>query len=42
MTKRMRPIREDKLLAIQPQEFLVTTDSDPELDVYLNLASGWS
>jgi putative transposase len=34
-----RLMREDNLLAVQPQAFVVTTDSDHELEVYLNLAS---
>jgi putative transposase len=34
-----RLMREDNLLAIQPRAFVVTTDSDHELEVYLNLAS---
>ncbi|MDP9170008.1 MAG: IS3 family transposase [Acidobacteriota bacterium] len=34
-----RMMREDHLLAVQPQAFVVTTDSDHELEVYLNLAS---
>lgn len=34
-----RILREDHLLAIQPRAFVVTTDSDHELEVYLNLAS---
>lgn len=34
-----RIMREDHLLAIQPQTFVVTTDSDHELEVYLNIAS---
>lgn len=34
-----RIMREDHLLAIQPQAFVVTIDSDHELEVYLNLAS---
>jgi putative transposase len=33
-----RIMREDNLLAIQPQAFMVTTDSRHELGVYLNLA----
>jgi putative transposase len=33
-----RIMREDNLLAAQPQAFVVTTDSDHELEVYLNLA----
>ena len=32
-------MREDNLLAIQPRSFVVTTDSDHELEVYLNVAS---
>jgi len=35
----LRIIREDNLLAVQPRAFVVTTDSDHEFDVYLNLAS---
>ena len=35
----LRIIREDNLLAVQPRAFLVTTDSDHEFEVYLNLAS---
>jgi putative transposase len=34
-----RIMREDNLLAIQPRAFFVTTDSDHEFEVYLNLAS---
>ena len=34
-----RLMREDNLLAVQPKAFMVTTDSDHELEVYLNLAS---
>jgi putative transposase len=34
-----RLMREDNLLAVQPRTFVVTTDSDHELEVYLNLAS---
>lgn len=34
-----RMMREDNLLAIQPRTFVVTTNSDHELEVYLNLAS---
>ena len=34
-----RIMREDNLLAVQPRAFVVTTDSDHELEVYLNLAS---
>src|SRR5262249_18328273 len=33
-----RIMREDNLLAAQPKAFVVTTDSDHELEVYLNLA----
>ena len=35
----LRIIREDNLLAVQPRAFVVTTDSDHELEVFLNLAS---
>ena len=31
-------MREDNLLALQPRAFVVTTDSNHELEVYLNLA----
>ena len=34
-----RLMREDNLLAIQPKAFVITTDSDHNLEVYLNLAS---
>ena len=34
-----RLMREDNLLAVQPKSFVVTTDSDHEFEVYLNLAS---
>ena len=34
-----RLMREDNLLAVQPKAFVVTTDSQHELEVYLNLAS---
>jgi putative transposase len=34
-----RIMHEDHLLAIQPKAFVVTTDSDHELEVYLNIAS---
>lgn len=34
-----RIMREDNLLAIQPRAFVVTTDSDHDFEVYLNLAS---
>jgi transposase InsO family protein len=33
-----RLMREDNLLAVQPRAFVVTTDSDHECEVYLNLA----
>ena len=33
-----RIMREDNLLAVQPRAFVVTTDSNHELEVYLNLA----
>ncbi len=33
-----RIMREDNLLAVQPRAFVVTTDSDHKLEVYLNLA----
>jgi len=33
-----RIMREDNLLAVQPRQFVVTTDSDHTLEVYLNLA----
>jgi hypothetical protein len=32
-------LREDDLLGMQPRTFVVTTDSEHELEVYLNLAS---
>jgi len=35
----LRLMREDNLLAVQPRAFVVTTDSDHDLEVYLNLAS---
>ena len=35
----VRLMREDNLLAVQPRAFVVTTDSQHELEVYLNLAS---
>ena len=35
----LRIIREDNLLAVQPRAFVVTTDSDHEFEIYLNLAS---
>ena len=34
-----RIMREDNLLAVQPRAFVVTTDSQHQLEVYLNLAS---
>ena len=34
-----RLLREDQLLAVQSQSFVVTTNSEHELEVYLNLAS---
>src|SRR6266576_4127377 len=34
----VRIMREDNLLGVQPRAFVVTTDSDHELEVYLNLA----
>src|SRR5688500_10877913 len=34
-----RIMREDNLLAMQPRAFVVTTDSNHELEIYLNLAS---
>jgi putative transposase len=34
-----RIMREDNLLAVQPRSFVVTTDSDHDLEVYLNVAS---
>ena len=34
-----RLMREDNLLAVQPRAFVVTTNSEHELEVYLNLAS---
>jgi putative transposase len=38
-TRVSRLMREDNLLAVQPRAFVVTTDSNHDLDVYLNLAS---
>ena len=35
----LRLMREDNLLAVQPRAFVATTESDHELEVYLNLAS---
>jgi putative transposase len=37
-----RIMREDDLLALQPKRFVVTTDSQHELEVYLNLANRMS
>jgi putative transposase len=34
-----RIMREDNLLAVQPRAFVVTTDSEHDLEVFLNLAS---
>jgi transposase InsO family protein len=34
-----RLMREDHLLAVQPKAFVITTDSEHDLEVYLNLAS---
>jgi transposase InsO family protein len=34
-----RIMREDNLLAVQPRQFVVTTDSNHDLEIYLNLAS---
>lgn len=34
----LRLMRNDNLLAVQPKAFVTTTDSDHELEVYLNLA----
>jgi len=34
----VRLMREDNLLAMQPKRFVATTESDHELEVYLNLA----
>ena len=34
-----RLMREDNLMAVQPQSFIITTDAEHELEVYLNLAS---
>ena len=31
-------MREDNLLAVQPRQFVATTDSDHKLEIYLNLA----
>lgn len=35
----LRLMREDSLLAVQPRAFKVTTDSDHDLEIYLNLSS---
>ncbi|MFQ5993352.1 MAG: IS3 family transposase [Nitrospiraceae bacterium] len=35
----LRLMREDNLLAVQPRAFVVTTESQHELEVYVNLAS---
>ena len=35
----LRILRADNLLGVQPQRFVVTTDSDHRFEVYLNLAS---
>jgi transposase InsO family protein len=35
----VRLMREDNLLAVQPQAFVVTTEAQHDLEVYLNLAS---
>jgi transposase InsO family protein len=35
----VRIMREDNLLALKPQSFVTTTDSDHELEVYLNVAT---
>jgi putative transposase len=37
--KLARMMRDDNLLAIQPKRFVVTTNSNHKLEVYLNLAS---
>jgi transposase InsO family protein len=34
-----RIMREDNLLAVQPKQFVTTTDSNHDLDIYLNLAA---
>jgi len=33
-----RIMREDNLLAVQPKQFVITTDSDHALEIYMNLA----
>ena len=38
-TSVLRLMREDNLLGVEPKAFVATTQSDPELEVYLNLAS---
>ena len=35
----LRIIRKDNLLTVQPRAFVMTTDSDHEFEIYLNLAS---
>lgn len=35
----LRLMREDNLLAVQPKAFVCTTETDDELEIYLNLAS---
>lgn len=35
----LRLMKEDSLLAVQPRAFKVTTDSDHDLEIYLNLSS---
>ena len=37
--KRVRIMREDNLLGMQPKRFVVTTNSNHKLEIYLNLAS---
>jgi hypothetical protein len=37
--KHVARIMRDNLLAVQPRAFVVTTDSQHQLEVYLNLAS---
>jgi transposase InsO family protein len=38
-TRVVRLMREDNLLAVQPRAFVVTTEAQHDLEVYLNLAS---
>jgi len=38
-TRVARRMRQDNLLAVQPRAFVVTTDTQHDLEVYLNLAS---